>query len=130
MSQSTLTLAAVAAIAFYGHPASAVESNILPLLQAQTYIERFNADDREVFSEAIPNAKAWEFLSANIPIFECPDEELERTYYFRWWSFRKHLKQTPAGWIITEFLPKVSWSNEYNAINCCLLYTSPSPRHV
>ncbi|MEI6714501.1 MAG: glycosyl hydrolase family 65 protein [Verrucomicrobiota bacterium] len=98
--------------------ASLHAADILPLTKAQLYIERFNADDREVFSEAIPNAKAWEFLAANIPLFECPDSELERTYYFRWWSFRKHLKQTPAGWIITEFLPKVSWSNEYNAINC------------
>ena len=61
----------------------------------KSYIERFNADDRETFAQAIPNAKALEFLSANIPIFECPDKELEQTYYFRWWTFRKHLQQTP-----------------------------------
>ncbi len=84
----------------------------------KSYVERFNADDREVFAEAFPNAKALEFLSANIPLFECPDKELERTYYFRWWTFRKHLKQTPDGFVITEFMPKVSWSGKYNTINC------------
>jgi hypothetical protein len=92
-----------------------------PLLRGdllKSYIERFNADDREVFTEASPNAKALEFLSANIPLFECPDKELERTYYFRWWTFRKHLKQTPDGFVITEFMPKVSWSEKYNTINC------------
>ena len=42
------------------------------------------------------------FLSAHIRLFECLDKELERTYYFRWWMFRKHLKPTPDGWVITE----------------------------
>lgn len=86
--------------------------------QFQNYIERFNADDREVFSQAFPNTQAWEFLAANIPLFECPDKELELTYYFRWWTFRKHLKQTPDGWVITEFLPAVPWAGKYNTINC------------
>ncbi len=81
-------------------------------------IERFNADDRESFAQAFPNAKAWEFLSANIPLFECPDTDLQQTFYFRWWTFRKHLKQTPDGWVITEFLPAVPWAGKYNTINC------------
>src|SRR3990172_5360615 len=25
-------------------------------------------------------------------------------YYFRWWTFRKHIKQTPAGLVLTEFI--------------------------
>ena len=86
--------------------------------QFQTYIEQFNASDREIFAQAIPNAQAWSFLSANIPLFECPDQDLERTYYFRWWTFRKHLKQTPEGWVITEFLPAVPWAGKHNTINC------------
>ena len=98
-------------------PSSRAADVLQPSL-AQPYIERFNADDRESFSEAIPNARAWEFLSANIPLLDCPDKELERTYYFRWWTFRKHLKQVPEGWVITEFLPKVSWSASNNTINC------------
>lgn len=39
-------------------------------------------------------------------------------YYFRWWTFRKHIKQTPDGFVITEFLPDVSWAGKYNTISC------------
>ena len=82
------------------------------------YVNGFNADDNECYINKYPNSQAADFLKDNIPLFECPDEELERTYYFRWWTFRKHIKETPEGYIITEFLPNVSWAGKYNAINC------------
>ncbi len=91
---------------------------VLPVSQLKPYVDQFNADDRESFQGSFPNSQAWEFLSANIPLFECPDKEIEKTYYFRWWTFRKHLVETPDGWVITEFLPNVSWSGKYNTINC------------
>jgi len=67
-------------LATLGHAAEPILCDDL----LKSYIERFNADDREVFSEAFPNAKGPEFLTVNTPLFECPDKELERTYYFRW----------------------------------------------
>jgi len=82
------------------------------------YVEKFNADDDELFVTFIPNSEASGFLSANIPRFECPDKQIEEIYYFRWWTFRKHIRQTPAGFIITEFLPDVPWAGKYNAISC------------
>ena len=82
------------------------------------YVEKFNAEDDELYANAFPNAMAWDFLAANIPLFQCPDEDLERTYYFRWWTYRKHVRQSPDGWVITEFLPKVPWSAKDNTI-CC-----------
>ena len=30
----------------------------------------------------------------------------------------KHIKQTPDGFIITEFLPQVGWAGKHNTINC------------
>jgi len=81
------------------------------------HVERFNADDKELYSN-IPNAKAFEFLAPNVPLFECPDEDIVRTYYYRWWSYRKHVKKTADGYVITEFLPKVPWSRKHNTI-CC-----------
>ncbi len=54
----------------------------------------------------------------NIPLFECPDKELEKTYYFRWWTYRKHIQKTPDGFVITEFLPSVNWAGKYNTISC------------
>jgi hypothetical protein len=55
-------------------------------------------------------------VKQNIPWFDCSDKELEEIYYFRWWTFRKHLKLTPAGYIITEFLPAVPWGGKFNSI--------------
>ena len=82
------------------------------------YVARFNADDAELYTNTITNARSEQFLAANVPLFECPDKDIERTYYFRWWTYRKHLKKTPEGWIVTEFLPSVYWARTYNAIVC------------
>jgi len=58
------------------------------------------------------------WIEANVPLFECPDKQLQEIYYFRWHVYREHLKQTPAGWIVTEFLPDVKWAGKYNSISC------------
>ncbi len=91
---------------------------VLKADQFKHHVEKFNAEDDELYKNSFPNAKAWEFLAPNIPLFQCPDEDLERTYYFRWWTYRKHLSETPDGWVVTEFLPKVPWSAKHNTI-CC-----------
>ncbi len=91
----------------------------------KAYIDRFNQQDTaELHVDVVPgtrmirNADAWAFLSENIPIFECPDPEIEEVYYYRWWTFRKHIKQTTEGYVITEFMPNVSWARKYNSISC------------
>ena len=88
------------------------------------YVEIFNENDEETVVNLIYNAHAYEWLKEEIPLFSCPDEEIERTYYFRWWTFRKHLKKTPEGYVVTEFLPKVNWSGKYNTIN------APTAHHL
>lgn len=91
------------------------------LLQAESfhhYVAQFNTDDEELHRNVYPNATAWEFLKDNVPLLECPDEEIQRTYYFRWWTYRKHIKKTPAGFIIDEFLPPVPWAGKFNSISC------------
>ena len=83
-----------------------------------SYVEEFNAADKQMYVQAFSNVAAADFMRENIPVFECPDKEMEKTWYFRWWTFRKHIKQTVDGYVITEFLPEVSWSGKHNAI-CC-----------
>lgn len=83
-----------------------------------SYIKEFNENDEELYIQHIPNSDAEEFLKENIPYFQCPDKELEKTYYFRWWTFRKHIKNTLDGFVITEFLPDVSWAGKHNTISC------------
>jgi hypothetical protein len=109
---------ALCGVLLFALPMACRAGGVLEPEQFKNYVERFNADDREVVAQAFPNTRAWEFLAANMPLFECPDKELELTYYFRWWTFRKHLKQTPDGWVITEFLPAVPWAGKHNTINC------------
>ena len=82
------------------------------------YVAAFNAADVEHYTNAIPNAAAGEFLARNVPRLECPDAAIERAYYFRWWTFRKHLKRTADGWVVTEFLPPVPWAGAENTIVC------------
>jgi hypothetical protein len=84
----------------------------------KTYVEDFNRLDEELYPQAVPNRGAYDFLAGQIPLLECPDRQLEETYYFRWWTFRKHLKETPHGHIVTEFLPTVKWAGPFNSINC------------
>lgn len=95
----------------------------LSVLQAESFkpwVDHFNETDRETVVHAVPNRAAWAWMSAQIPFFECPDRDVVRTYYFRWWVYRKHLRQTPAGWVMTEFLPPVSHAGPYNTISCAL----------
>jgi hypothetical protein len=82
------------------------------------HIERFNTMEPETIATHIPNSESWAWLQKNIPLFECPDREVEEIYYFRWWSFRKHIKQTPKGFVITEFLTPVAHAGEFNTISC------------
>ncbi len=94
------------------------KENILNWEYFSPYVQEFRKNDIELYTQYFPNNRAEEFLKDNIPYFNCPDKELEKTYYFRWWTFRKHIKNTEDGFVITEFLPDVSWAGKYNTINC------------
>ncbi len=84
------------------------------------YVSNFNAIDSEYAVNYIPNAKAHDWLSQNIPLFECPDTTLEKIYYYRWWALRKHLKQTPDGFVFTEFITPVNHAGKYNTVSSAL----------
>jgi len=70
------------------------------------YVAHFDDMEDENVTNFVPNAKSWEWLQKEIPFFACPDREIEELYYFRWWSFRKHLEQTAHGFVFTEFLTR------------------------
>jgi sucrose-6-phosphate hydrolase SacC (GH32 family) len=54
---------------------------------------------------------------ANAPFVDFPDmPDVEAAYYYRWRVFHRHLIATPAGWVITEFQPKVGWAGRFNTI--------------
>jgi hypothetical protein len=97
---------------------AAEPSHILATDSFRHFIDGFNRNDTERNALSIPNDHAWDFLKENIPLFDCPDAEINEIYYFRWWTYRKHIKATPDGFIITEFLPDVPWAGKYNSIDC------------
>jgi hypothetical protein len=88
--------------------------------QFKHYVDAFNATDVEDIVNLIPNAAAWDWMSQNVPLLSCPDETIQLIYYYRWWTFRKHIKQTPAGIIVTEFIEPVRHAGTYNSISCAL----------
>ena len=94
-----------------------------PVLHAadfRHYVDYFNRMEDENVIQAIPDAKSWEWMKANIPLFECPQDNIEEIYYYRWWALRKHIKKTPAGYVFTEFLTERSYADQYNMIACAL----------
>ncbi|MCU1233812.1 MAG: glycoside hydrolase [Candidatus Solibacter sp.] len=84
------------------------------------YVEALNRSDPEGTTGFIPNAETWQWMKDNVPFLSVPDRELELTYYYRWWAYRKHIEMTPAGYVLTEFLRPVKHSTDYNAISCAL----------
>jgi hypothetical protein len=84
------------------------------------HVTLFNRMEDENKVNAIPNAGAWEWMKANIPLFDCPQDNFSEIYYYRWWTFRKHIHNTPKGYIITEFLVDRSYADQYNMISCAL----------
>jgi hypothetical protein len=84
------------------------------------HIDYFNTMEPEDVVNLIPNNRSWQWMTENIPFFSCPDPALEQMYYFRWWTYRKHIEQTPAGIIITEFITPVRHAGIYNSISCAL----------
>ncbi|GHE41393.1 MGH1-like glycoside hydrolase domain-containing protein [Sphingobacterium griseoflavum] len=84
------------------------------------YVRQFNSDDNEAVVNLISNKASADWMKDNIPLFDCPDSAIEKIYYFRWWSFRKHIKSTPEGTIVTEFIEPVKHAGKFNSISCAL----------
>ncbi|TWT77589.1 Beta-L-arabinobiosidase precursor [Posidoniimonas polymericola] len=86
----------------------------------EQFVERFNACDQEDVQNAVSNAEAADWILDNAPRFDCPSARLVETYYFRWWTYRKHIVATPEGRVLTEFLTPVSHAGPYNTVSCAV----------
>ena len=106
-STSNVWLALLGVVATFGGEGRALAAELAPELMAP-YVAHFNAMEDENVTNVISNAASLEWLQKEIPVFACPDREVEEMYYFRWWSFRKHLVPTTNGLAFTEFLTKAT----------------------
>ena len=87
-----------------------VSQQIVSKETLKRYVNYFNSIDTETVKNYVTNDKAYDWLASNIPLFECPDSTIEKIYYYRWWAIRKHLKETPDGFVFTEFITPVNQS--------------------
>ena len=56
----------------------------------------------------------------NVPLLDCPDADIETTWWYRFELLTKHLTygSPNSGYLFTEFLDRPSWSGAYGAISC------------
>lgn len=81
------------------------------------YVDYFNTMEDENIVQAIPNAKAWEWMTQNVPLFDCSNRDFEEMWYYRWWTLRKHIESTPGGYAMTEFLVKRNYADKWKLIS-------------
>jgi hypothetical protein len=98
----------------------AQQKPLLSFGKLKSYVSYFNAIDTETVKNYVTNDRAYDWMAKNIPLFECSDSAIQKIYYYRWWTFRKHLKQTPDGFIFTEFITPVKFTGVYNSSSSAL----------
>ena len=62
----------------------------------------------------------FDWYKRNVPMFDCPDKEINTTYYYRWELVTRHLVygNPNHGYAFTEFANRPFWSGAYGTIAC------------
>lgn len=87
------------------------------------YISKFEKLDGEKYKDFFDKSQdILSFLEQNLPVFVCSDKTIEEIYYFRAYTFAKHIKHNRDGkFIITEWLDYGGWQKETDgAISCAV----------
>jgi Trehalase len=84
----------------------AVVPPVLEFAPFARHVEKFNTMEPEAVVNLVPNADAAAWLERNAPRFECPDQEVEEIYWFRWWALRKQLHRDVGSgrYVFGEFI--------------------------
>ena len=75
---------------------------------------------RQLQQQTFWENRDWAWYADNIPFFECPDDEITTTWYYRWELLTRHLTygSPDSGYSFTEFIDRPFWSGAYGAISC------------
>jgi hypothetical protein len=117
---SILSLIILYTVCVVAQKKSGSKAAVLKADNYRHYVDYFNKMEDENIAQAIPNAQAWDWMKVNIPLFECPQQNFEEMWYYRWWTLRKHIKETPVGYAFTEFLVNRNYADKYNLIGSAL----------
>jgi hypothetical protein len=83
-----------------------------------TYFNGMELEENPTYA-IIRNAQAWDWMRANIPLFDCPNDSFEKIYYYRWWSYRKHIKYTTnSNWFKFGLTEWVYYANPNSSAFC------------
>src|SRR6185295_5042950 len=65
-----------------------------------------------------------EWYLANIPFFECSDQQLEEVYYYRWKLYKAHIRKVGENrYVTTEFINDMHWDlDPYSTINAATMH--------
>ncbi len=107
----------VLSVSLWFNASAQLKPLVLKQDQFKHYVDYFNKMEEPNIEQAIPNTKSWEWMKKNIPLFECPQQNFEEIFYYRWWTLRKHIKKTEKGFVFTEFLIQRSYADKYNLIS-------------
>lgn len=102
-------LAVIGAAAQTGQQQPTTASQVLHPADYKHYVELFREQEKDATGklyEGEGSEDAWTWMQREIPWFDSSDKGFEEMYYFRWYAWKKHLVRTPAGYLITEWLPK------------------------
>ena len=106
-------------VLFQSHSAGRVREisseSVLDPESFRHYFVQFSKDEKAMLGESDP--PPWEWFEQNIPWLDVPDKQMEEIYYFRWYSFQKHIKEIPGGFVIDEFEDAVPWAGRRNTIS-------------
>ena len=63
---------------------------------------------QQLHAQSFWDNRDWDWYIQNIPFFECPDEDITTTYYYRWELLTKHLTygSPNSGYSFTEFIDR------------------------
>jgi len=107
---ASLAIAALFALSLAAQaPSSTPGAVVLKPTDYRHYVDTFHQQEREATGklyEGESGEDSWAWMQRTIPWFDSSDKSFEEMYYFRWYAWKKHLVKTPAGYVITEWLPK------------------------
>ncbi len=91
--------------------APAAAPPVLPVVGAGTHLIDHTA--------ALAGFSDQPWYEANIPFLDVPDQQVQDVYYYRWRTYKEHLRYTNPqdGWISTEFLDCCGYAAPYQAID-------------
>ena len=93
-----------------------IVSFVVPARAGESLLPRQALLEHETFWDN----KDWDWYKATIPFFECPDADIQTTYYYRWELVTKHLTygSPNSGYSFTEFIDRPFWSGAYGSTSC------------